>query len=151
MSCAVPGCPGEAASEGFGVCEAHRREETAPTPQELEAEIAAVRLSEAAERDARLERYSDASAPLGGTSYGRAALAGLIREVAQTTGGRNVALFRSTARAAGLAAGGHIEPGTVREAMEAAGRACGLGRHETRSVVMRAIRAGLETPRGPVR
>ena len=80
-------------------------------------------------------------------SYGRAALAGLVADLAAAPDGeRNGTLNRVALRAARLAAAGALSWESAAGELEAAALARGLDRHEVAATMRSAYRAGSESP-----
>lgn len=155
--CVVPGCANTAFD--FGVCWPHRYEELKAGGTPSAYELDRMRQEIGREEDERKQRIMvENSAPLKiddegwdghSTRYGRKAMEGILRDVVESADGRNNTLFRCTARAAGLSAGGHVQMSVVTDAMTRAGEAIGLPRDEVRHCVQSAIRAGQKNPWGP--
>jgi hypothetical protein len=88
------------------------------------------------------------SAPTGGTPYGRKALVrGVARVRSSPNGMRNTTLNAVAFSLGRLAAGGELEVEVVREDLEAAGVATGLGADAVRRTVESGLTAGLAKPR----
>lgn len=85
--------------------------------------------------------------PQGGTPYGRAVLAGLVRKVGfMDEGGRNECLNRAAYLAGGYVAGGELDRDTTIRALVDAARACGLSYTEAASTIRSGLSKGMRRP-----
>lgn len=84
------------------------------------------------------------------TAYGRAALDGILRDVAAAAeGSRNHTLNRAAFRAGQLVAGEQIEEAEALATLAEGGRRCGLPDAEAQKTIDSGFRAGLSEPAGP--
>ena len=155
--CAVPGCANCAFD--FGVCWTHRFQELkaggTPSGHELDQLAKSLREEQELADRRRREQFSaalrinDDGWDGHTTRYGRKALMGIVDDVLNSTDGRNNALFRGTARIAGLVASGHVQESVAEEMLTNAGLARGLDQYEVRQCVRSGMRAGKDKPWGP--
>lgn len=158
--CLVPDCAAPAVS--YGVCIDHRRIEqridSMPSADEL---VVAVKTARDEQKKIDEERRRQFSAELRvndddwdghTTRYGRAALQGMVDEVAKCVApGRNNTLFKNAARLGGLIGSGHVMESVAVQLITNAGLACGLDQHEVTITVRGAIAKGKQKPWGPTK
>lgn len=166
MVCAVPGCDEpsrhvDVDDLGTAMCRAHRAREAlaavmvgAWREDDLDDALPGrarareeERLRAAREALARLDTsgWPDAD----GSRYGQAAMAGILRDLVReaSEGGRNCALTRASFRAGRLVGGGELAEDAAGRCLSYAADRMGLSERERRSVIRRALRAGMLAPR----